>query len=254
MTRRGVLVLVLAFAGCKSTKDDYPIDPGGGSGKPDAHPADAPADTATPTDAPRDAPADAMWIQIAGKVCLADDPTMLATCSATEAGGLTVQLGMEVATTAADGSFTISVPAVTGTWKVTGSAIATSVKVAAGASYQIPAITLTQYQAMISANVPTGSLQVGQGSLIAALHHAAGVAGATGTTTPSAADMFYDAGDPTTWGTQATSDGGVVWAAGLNPNTSPTFTVHPAMNLGTVTTTAAQPIQADSITFVDVNY
>lgn len=187
---------------------------------------------------------------ITGHVCLAADPRMLTTCADTGAGGLSIRLGTETATTSDDGTFSIPGVTATGNWIVTGANIVTSVKVATGATYEIPALATTTYADMMTANDVT--LAAGQGTLMAhTIHNGAGLVGVTGSTSPTATySPLYDGTTSDGWlATVGTGANGVIWSPGLTVGNA-TLTAHPMT--GSNIATGSQSIQDGAITFVDI--
>lgn len=244
-------LIVLAAACAKEDEGDYPVGGGGGGGGGnmldggatiDAVRGDAGLSDAVPS------PLDAA--QLIGRVCLANDPRKLNECATTGAGGLTVRLGTTAtATTAADGRFTIAPSS--GTWRVTGSNIVTSIMTLA--DYEIPAISRATYDAMITTNLGGLTLNPGEGSvMIQVIRNGVGLENATALgTPPSAWQPFYDNPASTTdWnqGGTGTSSNGAIWLAGLDVGTA---SVGVAAN-GTTITDSGVPVVDGAITFTTV--
>jgi hypothetical protein len=247
--RFAVFALLVA---CGDDGNMYPVGGGGNDGgfgfgdgnKPvDAHLVDS-------TQSIDGTPAAVDAALLMGRVCLANDPRALHTCASTGAGGLTVRLGSNVTTTNADGTFTI--PATTGTWRVTGSNIVTSIMNLA--DYEIPAITRTSYDAMIAGSLTSGMLNPGEGAImVQAIHDGHGQAGATASSTPTSQYVpRYDSASQTVWSTDATTGtgtNGTIWLAGIDVGTASvtvdTATAN-AINVGGL------PIVDGAITFTTV--
>jgi hypothetical protein len=235
-------LLLGMLVACKATDPGgYPDQPGGpgGPGHLGGH-VDAAIDGTT---------IDGTTSGLAGRVCLVADPRALTTCATTGAGDLTVTVGGHTATTAADGTFSITPPIGSGlVWQITGAAIAPSV-MPVGLVAQIPAISQARYAQLLADNgvILTGD----QGSLFARLVH--GGAPATGVTvaiTPTGTSLpFYDGASATAWNQNLTGAAGVAWVPGDGQGTI-TLTTTPAT--GAAVVTAALPIQAGAITFVTV--
>lgn len=236
--------LLAVLAACGGGDDGgFPVGGGGTDGGfkfPDGGiVADgAPGDGSTATDAMPDE-VDAALIM--GRVCLAENPRKLNDCAATGAGGLTVRLGTAVATTADDGSFTIV--AASGTWRVTGTNIVTSIM--ALSDYEIPAITRTTYESMITDSLGMGVPNPGEGSImVQVIRNGAGVDAATASSAPpSAWQPFYDnPNSPTQWNqTVGTGPDGTIWIAGLDVGSASV----------TVSHAGDQPVNRSGLQIVD---
>jgi hypothetical protein len=207
--------LVVLLAACGDDGSMLPVGGGGndgGFGFPDSGggsgTSDAKQDSGTP------APVDAALIN--GRVCLATDPRRLNECATTGAGGLTVRLGNETTTTNADGSFTIT--ASSGTWRVTGANIVTSIMVLA--DYEIPAITRTSYDAMVAASLTPPMFNAGEGSVMIQLIRNGVGGGLQGTATSDPASTFFPRYDsdasPSLWATDMTHMAGTAWIPGID--------------------------------------
>lgn len=192
-------------------------------------------------------------VPISGKVCLITDARSPTTnCAASGAGDLTVTLGTRMATTMADGSFTIFVnTGSSNVWRVTGTGIVASAMTFGGGN-NIPALTTQVYTDMISAN-PTAAVPAGSGSIIAKLSNSGGaLVGATATTAPpTAGAVLYDGADNVNWSTTSTGTLGVVWAPGITPGTTTSMTVTTALQVQQQLT--GIPVFADTITYVFAN-
>jgi len=244
MRHLAALTMIAACGG----GDDYAIDPNHPPGMPPGGTIDA---WLVLTDAGFDAGVDAAPTMVAGRVCLYVDARAPTTCQQTGAGGLKVTLGTTtastMATTAADGTFSIAVPAGTPTsflWHVSDPTLETSVMRYAEGKL-IPAISITNY-ALLEDNNGVASNDVGTGAVIARITIAgAPIKGATATASPQQLYApFYDGTNPQVWLQAATGAAGVAW--------------FPDASLGTLTVTATYmtqhaaamlPIEDQSITY-----
>ena len=227
------LALLLAVGvGCSRDVEMFPVGPGVGGGggtgtKPDAAMADGNGSGTTN-----------------GRVCLIDDPRTPTTCASTGAGGLTVSLGTTTATTAADGSFSITPPSGTGlVWRVSGTAIySAAMQVTTTAT--IPAISIDIFEDMVATNQAIAG--DGTGSVIARFTRGgSGVAGLQAGTAPEpVGQIYYDGTSAVVWDTTATSSFGVVWVPGLIPGYT-NLTVGGAQEA----TIQSIPVFADTVTF-----
>lgn len=222
---RHVLAAVALLAACGKDSPDYPV--GGGttidSGMTPSTDApgggDAPLGDAANIDGPPPATVDAA--RIMGRVCLANDPRRLHTCASTGAGGLTVRLGSNATTTNPDGTF--SIDAASGTWRVTGPNIVTSIMNLS--DYEIPAITRASYDAMVNGSLPMnpGMLNPGEGSvMVQVIHDGVGQVDAVGSSTPSSqfSPRYDTASSASVWQVDATEAGGVIWLPGIDVGTA----------------------------------
>ena len=233
------LALLVVLAGCpKEPSEGFPINPGGsGSGLGSSFTPDAPPES--------DGDGGTM---INGRVCLLlASPHTLATCAASGAGNFTVKLGSNTTATADDGSFTMMRPAVTTNlvWLVSGTGIEKSA-VKYGGSTTLPAIDTLAYQDMVASTNAT--IGAGTGAIMMRVtRQGFAVAGATVTTAPvSDSGIYYDGPDPTSWQQTETGTFGVAWAPSIDTgNANLTIT-----DGSTNTTVMAQPVLADTITFV----
>jgi hypothetical protein len=231
--------LLVFLAACPAQGgDDYPIGPGGGVGGTGSNGlVDAP-----PSDGDGDAGG-----TILGRVCLLTDLRRVAQCSDTDAGGLTVTLGTETATTGAQGDFEIVTPSGTNlVWRVSGLNVVSSVMLFNPVA-RIPVIGDELYGQLLTGN--SVLLQDGQGTLLAHLTHA-GVAavGATATLNPATANAtFYDGNNPQVWDTDATSTFGVTWLPGADVGQA-TIT----STLGASMISATYPIENQAITWAEI--
>ena len=232
---------LLALAACKSDPKDYMVGGGGGGG------GGGGVDAPKVLDAAKDAVLAIDANLLSGRVCLVNDASQLtdpSKCSTTGAGGLTVRLGTQSTTTAADGAFTITNdPAAQPIWRVTGTGIASSYSPLG--NYYVPALSTTGYDAFRTAATPT-EVQ-GQGSIIALqFKNGAGVAGVTTTSAPTSLnEPYYSSGWAQGTGTDAA---GVTWIDGINVGT--------AAITSTLATTAINtggiPVYDGGLTFVQV--
>jgi hypothetical protein len=228
---KAITVLLLVCAACREDVEMFPISPGGGGGG-----------GTTFVDAAVDAPAGDGGTMLTGRVCLINDPRNPTACAATGAGNLSVMLGSQTATTAADGAFTITRPAGAGlVWRVSGTGTISSALLASSGA-TIPALDQTIYQQMIAASsAPSGD---NTGAIIAKLtHNGVAITGAVATTTPAPlGDVFYDGASIDQWDLTSTGSFGVVWVPGLDAGTV-------SMQVGNATVTGI-PVFADTITYV----
>lgn len=188
-----------------------------------------------------------------GRVCLLTDPRKFTTCATTGADGLTVRIGSATATTAADGTFTIAgTSAANLPWRVTGANIVSSYKVLA--DYQIPAMTRTMYNSLLTTN--NVLLVPGEGSLMVhVVRNGLGYAGAVAESQlPNDAYYlpFYDsAASATDWNQTPDTVGaeGAVWLAGMDVGNTSVKITPPT---GAPITDTGEPIYDDGITWSDV--
>jgi hypothetical protein len=236
---RSVLALALlasvAGAGCHDDVEMFPIGPGGfgpgGGTTPDAAIVDGNGEEAT---------------TINGRVCLINDPRKPTECAGSGADGLTVTLGTETATTAADGSFTIMTEGGTGlVWRVTGQDVIYASAMQVSTVHLIPAIGLQLYEDMVTTNQAVAG--DGSGAIIARLTSGgAGVSGLQAATEPASPGLvYYDGASAANFDTTATASFGVIWAPGLTPG-SVTLTLSGSQDK----TLAGIPVYADTVTFV----
>lgn len=233
MNRLVVLALLAPLGACgKQSSDGYPVNPGGGGGVGSEFTPDAPV-------------GDDGGTSINGRVCMVAPPSVI-TCAATGAGNLTVTLGTATTTTADDGSFTLTRPAITTglVWRVSGTAIrAAAMKYSTATT--IPAIDEDSYLTMLTAtNATVGS---NSGAVIARITRGGfAVAGAVVASQQADGQIYYDGPSITEWGLDATGAYGVAWVPSMLAG-SATLTV---TKDATQTMFAAQPVYADTVTFV----
>ena len=129
--RLRLAILGILVAACGGDDGGFPVGgggnfDGGNNGGTDGSLIDARITDARIVDGP---PAAIDAALVMGRVCLATDPRKLNACASTGAGGLTVRLGANPATTTADdGRFTVVGTPGGGTlWRVTGANIVTSI-------------------------------------------------------------------------------------------------------------------------------
>jgi hypothetical protein len=206
MTRsRSLVAVLLALAACGDDGSMLPINPGGGGPGGSTNP-----DAAVQDDG---------GANIAGRVCVLVDARALSSCASSGAGGLTVQLGTQMATTIDDGSFVITRPSGTDlVWRVSGDGIEPSALPLASAS-TIPAIDSLLYDDMLAiTNATLGS----GGALIARVGRSgtpsAGVV-ATASPQPSS-EVYYDGASTLEWETDATGSSGIVWIPSIATGTA----------------------------------
>lgn len=248
---------VLLVAGCSSS--NAPNLPVGGGGGGDAGPdssfnaIDARGDAAGST-------IDASNV-LHGRVCLAADPRKLveavdpAACASTGADGLTVQLKDRMATTNADGTFTIGAPAQTAglLWKVSGANIVTSYMVIG--DFEIPALTIATYTALRTSNNVASS--PGEAAImVVSIQNGRGLSGATATSSPGVGDngAMYDGSSATgVWPRTATGAFGATWIPNIDVgNTTTSVSVTTAGTAPITVTSAPQPLFDGAITFTSL--
>lgn len=228
-----VLVLVVA-ASCKSEMKDYPVGGGGFSGGGGGLHVDAPTDGSGSG-------------SNMARACVLTSPRDLTSCAATGAAGLTVTLGTQTATTADDGSFTITAP--TGTnvvWDVQGSTVVESVTPYAGQT-KISVITsqmFTDLQSYVGQPMVAGS----GGLLVRVTRGGAAVTGETAVVTPTnGVGAYYDGTTDQVWTQIGTGGFGTVFV----PNTPAGTATLKLSAGGTVQATlGAIPIVSGGMTFV----
>jgi hypothetical protein len=192
-----------------------------------------------------------------GRVCLLGDLISGGNCSNSGAGGLTVSMGGNAATTGADGSFAITPPAA-GTapsFVVSGPGMVPSVSTPAPNAtgtiedVSLPIIRQDLFSRMMSTNgvVPV----TGSGSIVSTIvRGGTPVSGVTGVSTPSPAfGPFFDGTTPTAWTLNGTGARGVVWFPGVSVGpASVTFT-----DAATTSETTVDGIQVidGGVTFMD---
>jgi hypothetical protein len=189
---------------------------------------------------------------ILGRVCVVADLRVLDTtgCAGSGVDGLTVTLGTDTATTAADGSFTIAQPSGTNLiWQVTGPGLVTSL-IPFSVSSLLPAVTQDFYDDLTISNgviVNPGEGSVVVRALDAATHQP--VMGVTATVAPTAtSDPFYDGATATAWNQNATGPQGITWIPGVTAGTAMVVLQNSA---GTMVS-APLPIGDLAITFATV--
>ncbi|CAN5918922.1 hypothetical protein BH11MYX3_BH11MYX3_23800 [soil metagenome] len=187
--------LLVALTACQAAEEDRHVLPGGDDGESttpgggDAGIRDAP---------PGDGSA------ILGRVCLLSDLRNLAGCAATGADGLTVTLGGQMATTAADGTFTMPAPSgSTLVWRVTGPGVVPS-RMSFSVVPLIPVVPQSFYDDLALSNGVI--INAGQGAVVARLvtPHGAGVPGGTGTIVAATYPAFYDGSSASQWNQSST--------------------------------------------------
>lgn len=228
------------LSACQINDQNHPILPGGTPGPVGGASVDGAVDDAGNGGDGR----------LRGRVCLVTDLRDVTACASTGAGGLTVRLGAKSATTAANGSFAIEVPAASNVvWNVSGANIQTSIA-PFSATLSIPAIATVDYRALED---EYGLLEVGgQGAIVAHLVTATApktaVAMATAATSPTGAYVpFYDGKAARLWTQFSTGTHGAVWIPGL-PAGTVALTVLPAG--GVAQTINAVPVVDQAITFI----
>jgi hypothetical protein len=190
---------------------------------------------------------------ITGRVCVVVDLRVPTVCAATGAGGLVVTLDGAIATTAADGSFTIpTVQSSFLTWTVTGAGIVPSV-VPLTTSALVPAMNASAYIDLLDANGVL--IAVGQGSVVARVVTALGpVSGVTAVPVPvGTAPVLYDtATSALTWSQDRTDGFGVVWLPAMAATSEQAITFTPPAPLVTRIVPHI-PVLSGAITFITVD-
>jgi hypothetical protein len=215
----------------------FPINPGGTNNPGGGD--DSTTDAAVTGDANVDV--------IPGQVCLISDARASNTCATTGAGGLTVMLDGNSATTEPDGTFVIDAPQSSNIqWLVTGTDIMTSV-MSYSAVRRIPVMSQVDYFDLANSNsvVPTP----GQGDVfVHVTHQGASVEMVTATVAPAAEfPTLYDGNAVTTWTQISTGPAGVIWIPGL-PQGTAAVTLTPQG--GTATVVSSIPIGDQTLTWV----
>jgi hypothetical protein len=233
---------VVVLAACHpGGGDDYPVHPGGD----DTPGTEGRIDAAIPDGS--DAAA-----TISGRACVLTDLRDLTSCATTGAGGLTVTLGSQTATTADDGTFTITAPAGSMlVWHVGGSVADVMPSVMPfGATPQIPVVTTADYlDALNSNSVVLAPGQQGS-AFVRVVRGTAAVSGATAVASPTPTyPAFYDGATSQSWNQGATGARGMVWIAGADAG-SLTVTVTPPLAADVPITV---PVEADSVTFATLD-
>ena len=249
----GAWVIVISVTaaiggGCGNTGDDYMVNPGHGSG-----PNGSGSGSGHMPDAGGVDP-DAAYT---AKVCMLTDPRNPMSCATTGVDGLTVTLGTQTATTAADGAFTMMTPNGSGlVWRVKGATVVTAV-VPFSASHDVPAISVDRYTQLLGDN---GQIFIDQeASIIARVtQRNAAASGATTTVTPPpAAQVFYDGSSAVMWDENTTSTYGTIWVPvmALQSGTSATLTITSADtgSGSTITAFPSIPLENQAITFVTLD-
>jgi hypothetical protein len=229
-----LLLIAALLCGCsEESTHGFPIMPGGG-GQGSVGVVDAGVESG-----------DGMPSQLSGRVCLLNDARQPGSCAGSGADGFTVTLGSQTATTAADGSFTMTRPTGTGLiWNVTGTGIEPSaMRLSSGTT--IPAIQSLLYGDMIASM--TAVVSVDTGAIIARLRKTnAAITDAVVIASPAPdSETYYDGLDVTSWELDATGGFGVVWISAIAPGTA-SLTVD---NGSAQNTVGGIPVFAGAITF-----
>ncbi|MFT3692294.1 MAG: hypothetical protein QM831_04080 [Kofleriaceae bacterium] len=136
-------------------------------------------------------------------------------CAATGVGGYNIHLDGALATSAADGTFSIASPTSSNvTWSVDGMDIETS-QMAFSLSTLIPIVKSADYIDLQNNN---GITQVGATGdvFVRVVHGGTPVATVAGTVTPTAVyNTLYDGTTKTDWSVTGTGTYGMVWFAGI---------------------------------------
>jgi len=229
-----LLLFAALFCGCsEESTNGFPIMPGGG-GQGGVGTVDAGVE------------ADGgMSSMLTGRVCLLSDARQPSSCAGSGADGFTVTLGSQTATTASDGSFTMTRPSGTGlVWKVSGTGIEPSaMRLSSGTT--IPAIQSLLYGDMIAAMNAVVSVETG--AIIARLTKAnAAITDAVVVASPTPdSETYYDGLGVTDWDFDSTGSFGVVWISSIASGTA-SLTVD---NGSAQNTVGGIPVFAGTITF-----
>jgi hypothetical protein len=226
--------LVPALVGaCEGDAKHYPIVPG----------SEGEGSSMTMADAAVEG--DAASTELPGRVCLIADARDPATCASSGAGGLTVTLGTQTATTVADGSFTMTRPTGTGlVWFVTGTGVEPSAMRMVGGT-KIPVMSSLLYGDMIAAM--SAIVSADTGAIITRISRAAApLTDAVVVASPIPdSETYYDGAGVTDWSFDATGSFGVVWISSIAPGTASL-----AVDTGTVQgTVGGIPVYAGTVTF-----
>jgi hypothetical protein len=242
------LALLLVTTACTKADDDFAVEPGGGGGR---------GSNAGHVDGGTDS-------TLGGSpfaVCLVTDLRGGSPCAATGAGGLTVTLGGTIATTADDGTFTLTPPGGSAlTWMVTGTTtggtpIVTSVQ-QFGTLAVLFAISQTSFMTLLGPAASEEALFTGTGSIVIMATRAGTFeSGVTASETPAlGSDVFVDAPDNGWDQTEtATGSAGTIWMVNVpTPALSVTLTPTAGSDL-TPLTLASLPVIDQAITFALVD-
>jgi hypothetical protein len=250
---RSFVIAVLSLCACgNSSSDKLPVGGGGGTDGGKLPDTGQRPDGVTP--AGPDGP-----LSLKGRVCLALDSRSLTqvvaagACDGANAGGFTVTLDSKyMATTAADGTFTIGA-AVTMTgsqlWHVSGTTIVDSYMFAS--DYEIPAILKTTYQSMLT-NSGINTVP-GEGAvMVQVVQNDAGMGAAGMSSSPvSNAERIAGTTDQFTWTAGTTTNAyGAAWFPGLDVGDAPVVVtaVGPTAQIAT----PGLPVFDGAITFGDI--
>jgi hypothetical protein len=232
---RSLIVVALVGACTKEPGEGFPIQPGGGGGTGSSFLHDA----AVPD--PDGAP------PIAGRVCLLSDARAPTTCAAAGAAGLTVGLGTSSATTADDGTFTLTPPSSTMDlyWSVTGAGMVPSAQRFTAGGPLLPVIGEALYTDMVATTQAIDS--DGAGAILMRITRVgAPVVGATVAALPvPESSTYYDGDLATQWEEGATAASGVTWISSISPGDVTLTISSNAMDSQVTTKTFA-----DTLTFV----
>jgi hypothetical protein len=228
---------ILALAACTNAQgDDFPITtqgggtPGGGGGS--------------------------STTVIIGRVCVLTDPRSFTSCLTTGAGNLTVTVGKTITTTATDGTFTITTPAVTidaavpTTITVTGVGIIPSAQTLTPAAL-VPALREELFASVLAANGIV--LTPGSGSILTTVvRNGQPVSGVTAISTPSPAfGPFFDGTTPTAFTLNGTGASGVVFFPGFTPTSGGVNLTFTDAATSTETTVGGVQVINGGITFTE---
>ena len=232
--------LVLVAACTSGTDDDYPVEPGGGSGTFGNTVGQGGSDGGTPDGSGR-----------SGRVCGLSEILAWDECDPIGLDGLMVTVGAANATTAANGTFTIAEP--TGSdlwWRVFGNAQLPSLR-EFPSDNTIPSIRLAQFQDLAAdSNVVIGN-NVGT-VFVQVLYNGAPVQDATASLAGSQDLVYYDDRlSPSDFSLGMTHEAGLVWFPNVTPGNAVTFTVTPPAAIGAPKDTVVR-VEAETATFATV--
>jgi len=230
---RALLLVLVVAASCK-TETNYPVGGGGVSGGGGGVHVDAPTDGS------------GSGSNIA-RACVLTDPRDLTSCKTAGVAGLTVKLGTQTATTADDGTFTITAP--TGTnvvWDVTGSTVVESVTPYAAQTK----ISVMDSQMFVELQGNVGAQPIaGTGGLLARVTRGGNaVVGETAVVAPqNQLGSYYDGATASAWTQTGTGTYGTVFAPNV---TSGSASLKLSAGGTLQATISAIPITDGGVTFV----
>lgn len=193
------------IAGCTSSTDDLPVEPGGGGG----------SQVDPNTIGTGGGGGAAGGASVSGRVCLVSDAFALGTCADTGAGGITVSLGNSTTTTQANGSFSLPTPGTSGSFTINGPGVVSETTPLSPTNV-IPVLSQALFDQMLSSNGVM--LQPGTGSVLATVVDRTGapVSGVTATSTPTSAfGPFFDGAATAQWTLNQTGQAGIAFFPGV---------------------------------------